>query len=443
MTSKRRTYMTKAFGPLPFCPGCGHAPLLKALDKALTRLNPDPAQVVVVTDIGCIGLSCRYFVTSALHALHGRSVTYACGIKLARPELKVIVLMGDGGCGIGGTHLLNAARRNIGVTVIVGNNLNYGMTGGQHSVTTPAGAKTSTTPWGNVEAPMDLCATIAAAGGSWVHRATVFDTDLADVIADAIEQPGFSLLDAWELCTAYYVPRNKLTKKGLLALLDALGFQLGRRADSPRPEYSESYRQALRANLQAEKPRQQLTTRYANRVVRQTGIVLAGGAGQRVRSAATVMAQAAMLAGLNASQKDDFPITVRTGYSVSELIVSPDAIDYTGMESPDYCLLISEHGLNRVRNQMAQLSSECTLFASAAIDLPETRASVHRLPTDALAKKVGRSSVATAAVAALVEATGMVPLEALTAAAQMFQEPAIAQASQKAIEAGAELISSG
>jgi len=108
------TYMTEAIGPLPFCPGCGHEPLIKALDRALVKLQPDPKDVVIVTDIGCIGLSDRHFATSAFHGLHGRSITYACGLKLARPELTVIALKGAGGCGIGGAHLLNVARRKIG-----------------------------------------------------------------------------------------------------------------------------------------------------------------------------------------------------------------------------------------------------------------------------------------------------------------------------------------
>ena len=155
-SSECTTYMTDKIGPLPFCPGCGHTILIKALDSALVKLQLDPKKVVVVTDIGCIGLSDRYFTTNAFHGLHGRSITYGCGLKLANPDLTVIVLQGDGGCGIGGTHLLNVARRNIGITLIIGNNFNYGMTGGQHSVTTPTDGITSTTPWGNVEGPMNL-----------------------------------------------------------------------------------------------------------------------------------------------------------------------------------------------------------------------------------------------------------------------------------------------
>ena len=160
---KYDTYMTEEIGPLPFCPGCGHMTVIKALDKALVKLQLDPAKVVIVTDIGCIGLSDRHFITSAFHGLHGRSITYSCGLKLANPDLYVINVMGDGAAGIGGTHLLNVARRNIGITLIIGNNFNYGMTGGQHSVTTPTEGFTSTTPWGNVEGPMDLCGTAIAA----------------------------------------------------------------------------------------------------------------------------------------------------------------------------------------------------------------------------------------------------------------------------------------
>ena len=187
--SRYETYLNPAIGPLPFCPGCGHDSLVRNLDAALVRLGADPAKTVLVTDIGCIGLTCRHFITHAFHGLHGRSITYACGLKLARPDLNVIAIKGDGACGIGGTHLLNVARRNIGITLLVANNFNYGMAGGQHSVTTPTGGNTSDTPWGNVEAPMDLCATAAAAGAGWVYRATTFDDDLADVLVRAISSP--------------------------------------------------------------------------------------------------------------------------------------------------------------------------------------------------------------------------------------------------------------
>ncbi len=178
--------------PYPFCPGCGHGLVLNELNKALVKLALDPKRTVIVTDIGCQGLGDQYFITNAFHGLHGRSLAYATGIKLADPGLHVIVMIGDGGTGIGGAHLLNAARRNIGLTVLVFNNFNFGMTGGEHSVTTPTGGLTPTTRAGNPEQPLDLCATVAANGASYVWRGTAFDRDLSDVIADAVRGEGFA-----------------------------------------------------------------------------------------------------------------------------------------------------------------------------------------------------------------------------------------------------------
>ncbi len=328
--------MTENLGKLPFCPGCGHTVLIKALNKALIKLQKDPKDIVIVTDIGCIGLSDRYFVTNAFHGLHGRSITYASGLKLSRPELTVIVLQGDGGCGIGGTHLLNVARRNIGITLIVANNFNYGMTGGQHSVTTPTDGITSTTPWGNVERPMDICGTVIAAGASWAHRSSMFDKDLPDVMANAITQSGFAMLDVWELCTAYYSSSNKIKKSGLEELIHNHGFKTGLLVDKPRMEYSEHYQKSYAKGKTAVRIKPEINQEYNHSVKSQMGIVIAGGAGQKIKSTATLFAQAAMYSGLEVTQKDDYPITVKTGHSLAELNLSPERIEYTAIESPDY-----------------------------------------------------------------------------------------------------------
>ncbi|MDP7330963.1 MAG: thiamine pyrophosphate-dependent enzyme, partial [Candidatus Marinimicrobia bacterium] len=134
---KLDTYIAEGNLPYAFCPGCSHGKILEALSNSLKQQGLGPSEVVIVTDIGCVGLSDKYFVTHAFHGLHGRAITYASGIKMQNPDLKVVVLIGDGGCGIGGHHLLNAARLNTDVNVLVFNNFNFGMTGGQHSVTTP------------------------------------------------------------------------------------------------------------------------------------------------------------------------------------------------------------------------------------------------------------------------------------------------------------------
>ena len=434
------TYLTDALGPLPFCPGCGHDPLLKALDKALVKLQLDPKKTVIVTDIGCIGLADRYFTTHGFHGLHGRSITYACGLKLARPELTVIVLKGDGGCGIGGTHLLNVARRNIDITLLVANNFNYGMTGGQHSVSTPFSGITATTPMGNVEAAMDLCGTAVAAGASWAYRGTTFDKDLPDRIEEGITQPGFSMLDIWEMCTAYYMPRNQLKKKDLVDIMERSNFTYGLVANNPRPEYGAHYRATYGATTAPEHKQPAIEPKFGNNVNRQTGIVVAGSAGQKIISAAGLMARASMYSGLTVTQKDDYPITVMTGHSISEIIVSPERIDYTAIEVPDYFILISKDGLMKARSRIEQLPSTCTLYAEQSLELPPTRAKVIRLPMIETAKKVNRLSIGVLALAAFVKDTGLFASDAFAEAITVFQKPAIAEINLRALEAGSALI---
>jgi pyruvate/2-oxoacid:ferredoxin oxidoreductase beta subunit/Pyruvate/2-oxoacid:ferredoxin oxidoreductase gamma subunit len=415
----------------------------RALDQALVKLQLEPRAIVVVTDIGCIGLADRYFTTNAFHGLHGRAITYACGLKLARPELTVIVLQGDGGCGIGGTHLLNAARRNIGIKLIVANNFNYGMTGGQHSVTTPGEAITPTTPWGNVESPMDLCGTAIAAGAAWVARSTMFDKDLADVMARALAEPGFAMLDVWELCTAYYASRNKIKQREMNALLELHGLKCGVLADTPRPEYSVRYQMAYGSSRASPKRRPVIDVQYSNCVERQTGIIVAGSAGQKIRSTATLLGRAAMMSGLDATQKDDYPITVMTGHSLAELIFSRRPIEYTAIESPDYLLVISEDGLRKTRDRFQQLPSTCTVYAEQSLDLPPTKARVVRRAMAEAAARTGRQSTAVIAVAAMLQHTGLFPLEAFSLAISTFQKANIAEVNLKALKAGAALASGG
>ena len=437
--SRYETYLNPAIGPLPFCPGCGHDSLVRNLDAALVRLGADPAKTVLVTDIGCIGLTCRHFITHAFHGLHGRSITYACGLKLARPDLNVIAIKGDGACGIGGTHLLNVARRNIGITLLVANNFNYGMTGGQHSVTTPTGGNTSDTPWGNVEAPMDLCATAAAAGAGWVYRATTFDDDLADVLVRAISSPGFAMVDVWELCTAYYQPQNQMKKRGLFELMDDLGYRRGLLVDKPRTEYTELYRQAAESGGPAIPKKPAIEPSHRHTLKRQTGILVAGSAGQKIKSTATLLAEGGIFADLQATQKDDYPITVKTGHSVAEIILSPQRIEYTGIDVPDYVIVVSEDGVRRISRQMASYPESCVVYADASLELPPTGARVRPIDLESIRRKTGPLGLATAALGAFIAETGLYPVEAMAHAIETLRSPKLAEASIKALKLGAAL----
>ncbi|MBT8345261.1 MAG: 2-oxoglutarate synthase, partial [Desulfofustis sp.] len=178
-----------------FCPGCSHESVVKALDKSFQHLGLSGDRIAIVTDIGCSGLFDTFFNTHALHGLHGRALTYATGLKLACPELTVVVIMGDGGLGIGGAHVLSSCRRNLDLCLLVLNNFNYGMTGGQCSFTTPAEASTSSGFLGQLEAPLDICAVAEAAGASWIDRLPATSSDLPEKIFQAISYDGFSLMD--------------------------------------------------------------------------------------------------------------------------------------------------------------------------------------------------------------------------------------------------------
>ncbi len=421
--------------PYPFCPGCGHGPILDGLNEALVGLRREPSRVVIVSDIGCSGLSDQYFETSAFHGLHGRSITYATGIKLARPDLTVIVVMGDGGTGIGGTHLISAARRNAGVTVLVFNNLNFGMTGGQHSTTTPTGAVTSTTPEGNLEQPLDICATVGVNGAGYVWRGTSFDEDLADRIAEAVAHPGFALLDIWELCTAYFVPRNRFSRRALEQTMADLEMSTGVLYRRDRAEYAAAYREAHAADPgQPPLAPRPLPAAHRSRLDRPFRLVVAGSAGEKVRSSTRLVGEAAIRSGLWAAQRDDYPVTVKTGHSVSELILGPEPIHYTGVAEPDALLVLSEDGLRKAGPYLERMTEAGVVFAFPAYGDVRTRAEVRVLdPTEA---RVGRTFLALLALAAAVKGLGLFPVAALREAAE---ERPQAKRIVTAIEAGTSL----
>ncbi|MEE9611172.1 MAG: thiamine pyrophosphate-dependent enzyme, partial [Desulfatiglandales bacterium] len=163
--------------PLVFCPGCSHEQSLRALNQAFKKAGLRPEDVVIVSDIGCSGLFDTFFNTHAFHGLHGRALTYGAGIKMAQPHLKVIVTMGDGGLGIGGAHLLAACRRNLDLTLLILNNFNFGMTGGQFSCTTPSEARVGSGFLNTLEKPMDVCTVAAASGAPFVVRRSVYQKD--------------------------------------------------------------------------------------------------------------------------------------------------------------------------------------------------------------------------------------------------------------------------
>ncbi len=201
-----RAWLREDSMPHVLCPGCAHGIVLRALVEAMERLGLARDRVVLVAGIGCSSRLVGHVDVGTLHATHGRAPAFATGIKLARPDLTVAVLTGDGdGLAIGANHLVHAARRNIDLTCLLFNNAIYGMTGGQLAPTTPEGALASTAPFGNVEPPFDACRLLEAAGATFVARVTAFEAPvLTDVVAEALAHRGFSFVEVLSDCPVYY-----------------------------------------------------------------------------------------------------------------------------------------------------------------------------------------------------------------------------------------------
>jgi len=207
------TYLrpTKKF-PNVWCAGCGIGIVMGALIRAIDRIGLEKDDVALVSGIGCTGRMPVYMDFNTIHTTHGRALAFATGLKIARPAMKVITIMGDGDAlAIGGNHFIHAARRNIGITAIVVNNAIYGMTGGQYSPTTPINGRASTAPYGNIEPPMPICELAQAAGATYVARSTVYHAiELDRYIEAAIRKNGFSLVEAVSYCHTTYGRMNKL-----------------------------------------------------------------------------------------------------------------------------------------------------------------------------------------------------------------------------------------
>ncbi len=198
--------------PHIWCPGCGIGVGLGAFIQALKEASIGLERLCVVSGIGCTGRVAGYVKCDSFHTTHGRAIPFAMGLKLANPDLEVVVFSGDGDLtAIGGNHLIHAARRNVDLTVICINNFNYGMTGGQSAPTSQAGARTSTTPRGNMESSFNLPYLVAAAGATFVARWTVLDLGrLRRSMVEALAHKGFAFVEVISPCPIYYGRFNRI-----------------------------------------------------------------------------------------------------------------------------------------------------------------------------------------------------------------------------------------
>ncbi len=198
--------------PHIWCPGCGIGTVVTSFAEAVKASSLQRDKIAVVSGIGCTGRVAGYVKFDSFHTTHGRAIPFATGLKLANPELKVVVISGDGDLtSIGGNHLIHAARRNMDMTVICVNNFTYGMTGGQVTPTTPNSANASTTPYGNYEHPFSLPFLVDAAGATFVARWTSLHArNITKTIGEALDHKGFSFIEVIAPCTTLYQRRNRL-----------------------------------------------------------------------------------------------------------------------------------------------------------------------------------------------------------------------------------------
>lgn len=244
-------YLRKEHLPHIWCAGCGNGIVLSAIVEAIDSLPIDKDKVCIVSGIGCSSRAAQYMNFDTIHTLHGRAIPYAEGIKLANPDLHVIVLTGDGDCtAIGGNHLIHGCRRNIDLNVIVFNNSIYGMTGGQCSPMTPLNAVTTTSEKGNRCRTFDICKLSEAAGATYIARSTVAHyKQLVNVIRKSFDNKGFSIVDALTICPVQFGRRNSL-KKPYDMVMDLRNkvneksdskYETGILKDIRGPEYIEEY----------------------------------------------------------------------------------------------------------------------------------------------------------------------------------------------------------
>lgn len=197
-----RKYLREDSLPHFFCAGCGAAQVLNFFVQAADAVGLNFDDLVAIGGVGCTARIPVYLNVDSMHGIHGRTLPWATGIKLHNPKLKVVIFAGDGdAAAIGGNHLIHAARRNLDVTMIVVNNLIFGMTGGQVAPTTLRGLKTTTTPFGNLEDSFDMCKLVVAAGGTYVTRVSTFQPRSAiNAIKQALTHKGFSFVEVISQC---------------------------------------------------------------------------------------------------------------------------------------------------------------------------------------------------------------------------------------------------
>lgn len=447
--------------PHIWCQGCGLGTALTSFISSLKWLEKrqgwDLDKVAVVSGIGCTGRIAGYVRLDSFHTTHGRAIPFATGLKIANPELKVIVISGDGDiAGIGGNHFIHAARRNLGISVICVNNFNYGMTGGQVGPTTPHEARAVTAQYGNYEYPFNLPYLAAASGASFVARWTVLHARQLDwTLRKALQRPGFSFVEIIAPCSTAYSRWNpegrgldpeNLRRRGLEVLKhyqlvgrtehgmhpkdanvrvnergEVVEIIEGEFLNETKPDFEEAMAQR---NDQAEKYwlkekktlDDRVTLELRKGTVPRTEIQLGGFGGQGIMSAGKIIGMAAAVYNqLEACFTQSYGPEARGGAAGSQVVISSKPIHHPHLTQPTSMIIMSQGAYEKY---LADLAPGGTLLIDdELVTLPDGHRDdiqVLGIPATKIAEEAGNTRAANSAMLGLWAAVnGILEKEAL------------------------------
>ncbi len=379
---------------IPYCPGCGHTVATNNMVKALGKLNIAPNDIILVSDIGCCGLVDPLLSCHTIHGLHGRAAALAMGVTLGlnNKTKKVIAVQGDGGATIGLQNLLEVARQNVNMTLIVQNNMVYGMTGGQISGLSQEEFKETILPELSSIPPFDICLLAHVAGASFVRR-IIGRGDYSEALAEAFAHKGFSLVEIVGMCIPYGIDDiRELTKISA----QELTLENDKSVFSVTPENKSSLFKSIKY----------IEKKYKSNLKGKMSVLIAGSAGEGVQLAADLLTQAGVASGLYATKKGEYPITVGTGFSVSEVILSDKEILFTGIDKPDVVIVVSEDGLRKISKNIGE---DSLVIADHTLQMP-----IHnKLFTSEFRKAAGKKGAVLSAVSYWLKMSDVIPIDAL------------------------------
>lgn len=386
----------------PYCPGCGHQLATNSLTSALEKMGMDPLDVIIVSDIGCCGLIDPLVNSHTIHGLHGRSTALAMGVSLGlnSNDKKVIAIQGDGGATIGFQHLLEASRQNVNLTLIIHNNMVYGMTGGQISGLSASELKAVKMPIESNVPPYNICELAHKSGASY-STCLIANGDFSDRLVEAISTKGFSLVEIHGLCPSYGFKKIKD--------LDNLPIVQETLINSREP-----YNIHVNDSHSLFDDLTQISKDYNSELQDRIEIVIAGSAGSGVQLSANILALAGMTAGLNTTKKGEYPITVGTGFSVAEVILSNQEINYSGIESPDVIIINSEDGLNKIKDK---INDETFLVVEDKLGIPAGK----NVIKGNFKKTSGKKGASLTAIAYWLLHSGLFSIETFISAAKIIK----------------------